>query len=278
MPYKEIIVQAGSRPADATRMALAADLAKRSGASLTGVLVTPPPITSYLGGLEGAPMTGNSLAELMKQQSAEVQGEAQKAEAAMAAAAKSGGVSATFKTVVGDNRPAVMALARQADLLILSSPVESGSSPSVTSEELAMACGGPALLVHAEWNAQPVGKRILVAWNGSREAARAVKDALPLLQAADHVDVLVIDKDEATHDVETTLPAYLASHGCKAQVHRVSSVDQPVGEVILRQAGRLDSDLIVMGFYGHTRLQEMVMGGASRDVLRHSHTPLLVSH
>jgi len=78
--------------------------------------------------------------------------------------------------------------------------------------------------------------------------------------------------------VETTLPAYLGRHGCKVQVHRVSSVDQPVGEVMLRQAGRLDSDLIVMGLYGHARLQEMVIGGASRHTLRHARTPLFVSH
>ncbi len=278
MGYKEIIVQAGSRPADAVRMSLAADLAKRFGAALTAVQVTPPPITAYLGGLEGASFTGNSLSDLMEQQAQEIRRESSQAQAALAGAAGPSGVAATFKTIPGETRSAFIFLTRQADLTVLPTPAETGSNAETPPEAIAMGSGGPVLLIHPEWNPAPIGKRILVAWNGSREAARAVKDAMPLLKGADQVDVLVIDADEATHDVETTLPAYLGRHGCKVQVHRVSSVDQPVGEVMLRQAGRLDSDLIVMGLYGHARLQEMVIGGASRHTLRHARTPLFVSH
>ena len=276
MAFKEVIVQAGSGAADAARMSLAADLAHRSGGSLTGVLVTPPPITAYLGGLEGASLSGLSLTDLADQQSQEFQKEAQKTQAALAAAAKTSGLTPAFTTVAGDSRAGLVALARQADLIVLPSPDESGGEPSP--EEVAMTCGGPCLFVHAAWTSAPVGKRILVAWNGSRESARALKDALPLLHDADHIDVLVIDKDEGTHDVENTLPAYLAKHAMTAQVHRVSSVDHPVGDVMLRQAARLDSDLIVMGLYGHARMQEMVLGGASRHILRHARMPLFVSH
>lgn len=276
MAFKEVIVQAGSGAADAARMSLAADLAHRSGGSLTGVLVTPPPITAYLGGLEGASLSGLSLTDLADQQSQEFQKEAQKTQAALAAAAKTSGLTPAFTTVAGDSRAGLVALARQADLIVLPSPDESGGEPSP--EEIAMTCGGPCLFVHAAWTSAPVGKRILVAWNGSRESARALKDALPLLHDADHIDVLVIDKDEGTHDAENTLPAYLAKHAMTAQVHRVSSVDHPVGDVMLRQAARLDSDLIVMGLYGHARMQEMVLGGASRHILRHARMPLFVSH
>ena len=276
MAFKEVIVQAGSGAADAARMSLAADLAHRSGGTLTGVLVTPPPITAYLGGLEGASLSGLSLTDLADQQSQEFQKEAQKTQAALAAAAKTSGLTPAFTTVAGDSRAGLVALARQADLIVLPSPDESGGEPSP--EEVAMTCGGPCLFVHAAWTSAPVGKRILVAWNGSRESARALKDALPLLHDADHIDVLVIDKDEGTHDAENTLPAYLAKHAMTAQVHRVSSVDHPVGDVMLRQAARLDSDLIVMGLYGHARMQEMVLGGASRHILRHARMPLFVSH
>ena len=278
MAFKEVIVQAGSGAADAARMSLAADLAHRSGGSLTGVLVTPPPITAYLGGLEGASLSGLSLAELAEQQTAEFQKDAAKTQAALAAAAKASGLTPAFRTLSGDSRAEMIRLARQADLVVLPSPDDSGSGNESAPEEIAMTCGGPCLFVHAAWSTRPIGKRILVAWNGSRESARALKDALPMLHEAEHIDVLVIDKDDATHDVETTLPAYLAKHGLTAQVHRVSSVDNPVGDVMLRQAGRLDSDLIVMGLYGHARMQEMVLGGASRHILRHARMPLLVSH
>jgi len=121
---------------------------------------------------------------------------------------------------------------------------------------------------------------VLVAWNGSREATRAVHDALPLLRRAEKVTVLSIDPDE---DAEPRLPGadvslHLARHGVTAQAATIAGTDVAVGDLLLSYAADHDIDLIVMGAYGHTRLREVVLGGATRTLLRHMTVPVLMSH
>ena len=280
MGYAEILVQTGVQPADIARMNLAADLAHRFGGGLTGAYVTPPPIvTSYpMGAAFGVGVSQASIAQLVKDQAAAVAQECAQAEQAFRQAAGADGLEAAFKSVPGGGPAGLIALARQADLTVLPAAAEPAIVADAPADQVAMSAGGPALIVNPEWTGGKVGARILVAWNGSREAVRAIRDALPLLKAAAHVEALVVGHDEQTSGAEEALPAYLAKHSCTASVLRVASVDQPVGEVLLRNAARLECDLIVMGLYGHARLQETVLGGASRDVLRHSRIPLLVSH
>ncbi len=281
MGYAEILVQTGVKPADVARMSLAADLAQRFGGGLTGAFVTPPPIVAgFQAGADfGSGAVGSTVAQLLQDQSVEVARDSAQAEEAFRKAASAGGLRSAFLSVSGAGPAALTALARRADLTVLPSASDSpGAGPDAPADHVAMSAGGPVLIVNPEWASGKVGSRILIAWNGSREAGRAVRDAMPFLKTAEKVDVLVVGHEEAASGAEDAVPAYLAKHGCKASVLRVATVDQPIGEVLLRNAARLECDLIVMGLYGHTRLQETVLGGASRDVLRHSRTPLLVSH
>jgi nucleotide-binding universal stress UspA family protein len=121
---------------------------------------------------------------------------------------------------------------------------------------------------------------VLVAWNGSREATRAVHDALPLLRRAEQVTVLSIDPDPAA---ERRLPGahvsrHLTRHGVTVQSPTITGADGAVGDLLLSYVADHDIDLIVMGAYGHTRLREVVLGGATRTLLRHMTVPVLMSH
>jgi len=116
-----------------------------------------------------------------------------------------------------------------------------------------------------------VGQRVVVGWNSTREAARAVNDAMPLLVAAEVVTVLTIDAREAPLG-HGQLPGadislHLARHGVKAQVEQTVSADLSVGDVLLSRAADLGADLLVMGAYGHSRLRELLLGGATRTLL-----------
>jgi nucleotide-binding universal stress UspA family protein len=121
-----------------------------------------------------------------------------------------------------------------------------------------------------------IGKRIVVAWNGRREAARALFDALPLLQRADKVSVVRVGVCDET--AMAAVCAALGHHGvhCDAQV--VQSQNGEAASAILDHCKAVNADLLVMGCYGHSRLREFVLGGATRYVLRNMSVPVLMSH
>jgi nucleotide-binding universal stress UspA family protein len=149
-------------------------------------------------------------------------------------------------------------------------------------EQVALASGRPVLIVPYAGHFDNVGRRVLIAWNATREAARAVSDAMPLLTSAELVTVLTIDPREGPHG-HGELPGadialHLARHGVKAQIERTVSAGMPVGEVLLSRVADLGADLIVMGAYGHSRAREVLLGGATRSVLRSMTVPVLMSH
>ena len=134
-------------------------------------------------------------------------------------------------------------------------------------EELALGVGRPVLVVPRYGTFETVGERVLIAWNGSREATRAVHDAIPLLQLATKVTVLSIDPDAHTgrRVPSADIALHLARHGVTAEAASDVGVDIGVGDLLLSRAADLGVDLIVMGAYGHSRVREMVLGGATRQ-------------
>ena len=123
---------------------------------------------------------------------------------------------------------------------------------------------------------------LLVAWNGSREAGRAVEEALPLMRASSAVTVLLVDPDDEFADVEFAqdLVAHLGRHGLNArtQVIRRELATLAVSDTILTQVAELDADLLVMGAYSHSRFREIILGGVTRDILRDMNVPVLMAH
>jgi nucleotide-binding universal stress UspA family protein len=147
-------------------------------------------------------------------------------------------------------------------------------------ERLAMETGRPLLLLPREKAVASLGKRIMVAWNGSREATRAAFDALPMLQAANSVCVLTLadrlDGPLATGAGDFT--AALNRHGVNAELALVAATPKPDGEELLGHAAERNCDMLVMGFYGRSRLSEMLWGGVTRHMLQATTIPVLTSH
>jgi nucleotide-binding universal stress UspA family protein len=148
-------------------------------------------------------------------------------------------------------------------------------------DRLAVAAGRPVLIVPNAGVYCGIGSRVVVAWNGRREATRAAFDALPLLQQAKDVKVLWIDPRSEDEDAgafaATDLCTALARHGIACEAVAAAS-DGNVGATLLSCATEHRADLLVMGCYGHSRLTELVFGGATRHILRHMTIPVLMSH
>ncbi|MCR5882420.1 universal stress protein [Rhizobacter sp. J219] len=172
-----------------------------------------------------------------------------------------------------------------ADLLVLGKRATSGDHteqlPANFAETVVVHSGKPALVVPDEMATGEPGQRIVIAWKPSRESARAVAAALPLLQAAAEVHVLQWDEPHDRRERAAsafTLDTLLQAHGVTPQLHALGRAPSRIGEAILAQTHALCADLLVMGCYGHSRARELVLGGASRSVLKQVPLPVLVAH
>jgi nucleotide-binding universal stress UspA family protein len=124
--------------------------------------------------------------------------------------------------------------------------------------------------------------RVLVAWSDTREAARAVAEALPFLRAASEAEIVAVERPRekpASRGYEATdIAAHLDRHGVKATIRPVEKGKRSVGEALLLEAQRRSADLIVMGAYGHSRWREWIIGGTTREMLAESEVPVLMAH
>ena len=147
-------------------------------------------------------------------------------------------------------------------------------------ERLALESGRPVLVIPYAGRYPRIGRNVVIAWKAGRESARAVFDALPLLQGAENVHILEIKGrgDESSMSPDTSIAASLARHGIKPTIRTSVAPDTSVGDEILSRTSDLDADLLVMGAYGHSRMRELVFGGATRHIARHMTVPTLFSH
>lgn len=150
-------------------------------------------------------------------------------------------------------------------------------------ENVVMSSGRPVLLIPYVGDFPTIGSRVMIAWDGSREAIRAAHDALPFLKGADEVTVVSVN-EHPNHSLSSDIrgadvAAMLARHDVKVTVSTVEGGhDLPIGDALLSRAFDLSADLLVMGAYGHARWQELVLGGATRTILSVSTLPVLLSH
>jgi nucleotide-binding universal stress UspA family protein len=278
MSYKTILVHCDADPKVSHRLAIAVELAQRHGAHLVGVHVQEPFNMPAL--VDGTVMTDNLFAAYEAASSADLT----TAAAAFDKALKGTHLSREWRTETGYADSQLGVHARYADLVVLgqNDPEASVSRPPDLPEAIALATGRPALVVpHIGAPAKP-GRTVMLCWNASRESARAATDALPFLRAADKVIVLSIDPKPSNngHGAEpgADVATWLSRHGVKVTVQRDVATDSDVGGVILSRAADHDVDLIVMGLYGHSRLREMVLGGASRTLLATMTVPVFMAH
>jgi nucleotide-binding universal stress UspA family protein len=182
-----------------------------------------------------------------------------------------------------DLPPVVLDHARSADLIIAGqTDPDWDQSPLMDfPERLALESGRPTLIIPYVGGYREIGRNVVIAWKAARESARAVFDALPILAGADSVHILEIKERRNDGDSlapDTTIAASLARHGIKATVRTSVAADIGVGDEILSRVADVGADLLVMGAYGHSRMREIIFGGATRHLMRHMTVPTLFSH
>jgi nucleotide-binding universal stress UspA family protein len=280
MSYKDLLVVLDSETASRGRMDLAAALAERFAAHLVGLYPLPvPEAPRHLGYYDPA-----LLDPFFRELREKAQETSDKEREAFEHAASLRGLSAEWR-VVADGPESDPALhARYVDLTILGQldPDRDAEMLRPRPEHVTLASGRPILVVPYAGHYETVGRRVLIGWNATREATRAVSDAMPLLIAAEIVTVLTIDAREGP-DAHGELPGadislHLARHGVKATIERTVSAGIPAGDVLLSRAADLGADLLVIGAYGHSRLRELLLGGATRSILQSMTLPVLMSH
>jgi nucleotide-binding universal stress UspA family protein len=281
MSYKDMLVVLDSEPPTRECVDLAAGLAEWFSAHLVGLYPLPTPQAPRHLGYYDPALLDPFFAELRER----ARGAAAKGRAMFDHATGLRRLSAEWREIPEgpDADPALHA--RYADLAILGQLDPDRVETELIRprpEQVALASGRPVLIVPYAGHFDNVGRRIVIAWNATREAARAVSDAMPLLMSAELVTVLSIDPREGP-DGHGELPGadiavHLARHGIKAQIERRVSAGLPVGEVLLSRLADLGADLLVMGAYGHSRARELLLGGATRSVLRSMTVPVLMSH
>ena len=140
--------------------------------------------------------------------------------------------------------------------------------------------GRPVIFVPYIQKAGMKTDRIMVCWDGSRTASRAIADAMPFLKKAKQVEIVIISSKPAKADElpGADLGQHLARHGINVGIKRITSPDSDVPSTILSYAADSSADMIVMGGYGHSRLREFVLGGATRGLLQSMTVPVLMSH
>ena len=201
-----------------------------------------------------------------------------------AQAAARAGVSAeplTLSTSVAGAGEQFGRLARRFDLAVIGqAEPDTNAIEEVISEAALFESGRPIIIVPYIQKAPLKLDRVMVCWDGGRQAARAAADAMPLLERAGRVEVVIV-ADESGKDDEIAgadMGQHLARHGLDVEVKRMAMGDIDVADVLLSHAADIAADLIVMGGYGHSRLREFVLGGVTRSILGSMTVPVFMSH
>ena len=188
------------------------------------------------------------------------------------------------RVVVDEPLDAIVRHANCSDLLVVGQTDRRASPDGVAwdfPQQAVLRAGCPVLVVPHAGTFAAVGERVLIAWKGTREAVRAVRDALPILRTAQQVVLIEVADDAPPTDAQRIalleVQAWLNRHGVESEVRLESGADA-AGDVLLSRAADFESDLIVMGAYGHSRVREWVLGGVTRHLLNHMTVPTLMSH
>ena len=280
MAYRSLLVQLGADEGAAERTRVAIELARDQQAHLVGLAAT---------GRLDLPVAvdpGTMAEGFMEAAWAAMRAQAAEAVQAFTAACAQAQLH-SVETVVAEE-DAATAFVRHAhcsDLVVLGQVNPSSPGHRLASQVLEwvlMGCARPVLVVPYAGRQRAVAQRPMVAWDDSREAARAVADALPLLRRADCVQVLAWREQVYEDTVPLaarlrSLQQWLAWHGVRAETAvEVTTVD--IADAMLSRAADLDADLLVMGAYGHRRLAERLLGGATLGLLQSMTLPVLMSH
>ena len=278
MSYRNIVVHVDHSARCPERIRVATQIALVEGAHLIGVaptglvLLGPDSETAVLGAYYD--QTLHRLRERCNE-----------ANAAFDALVKNEGLRSWEHRVADDEHGYAIALhGRYADLIVIgqSDANDSATGPRMDfAEHVFLNSGRPTLIIPYAGTFDSVGTDVLIAWNASRECARAVTDALPLLKRAKRVRVLVVNGEASFegHGAEpgADIGLYLSRHDVRVEVVQ-DKTQLAVGDALLSRAADYDCDLLVMGGYGHSKFREFLLGGVTRTLLECMTIPVLMSH
>jgi nucleotide-binding universal stress UspA family protein len=277
MTYKDILVHIDNLGPCKARRAAAINLAKAFDARLTGLHVRTRPYIPPYAEAQISP-------EILEAQAKDLERIADEAGKAFTAATKSSGVKTEWRAIEGHAPDVISLQARYFDLVV----VGQGDPADLLMpgdrdmpDHAIMTSGRPAVVVPCVGQYPTIGRNVMIAWDASRTATRAVHDAMPFLKTAKSVTVMVVNPTTITRGIGdlpgADMAAHLARHGVKAEADHVQCDLEP-GEMLLSRAADKGVDLLVMGAYGHARWREIVLGGVTDHILNHMTVPVLMSH
>lgn len=287
MALKDLLVYLDPANRSPAHLRLAVDLARRHASSITALYVrewSP----EQLAHRRTAELAGRSLAEVGEiDEAAEssIDRSASELQATFTRSAAQYGLEGEWRMVDGEPMRILPQHARYADLCILGADASAASTAGGYrfSEEMLFTAGRPVLLVPQDTDHATLGAHVAVAWNSSRSAARALNDALPLLERSERATVLTINAGDAI-GARGGLPVarlleHLRRHGVAARSVELSDVPaEAVAAALQEKAGAAGADLLVAGAHGHTWLREVLLGSVTRDLLSQLRLPIMMSH
>jgi nucleotide-binding universal stress UspA family protein len=274
---KDVVVNLSVTRAGGPASDYAVSVASLLDAHLAGIAFVFDPIVPISG-------TGYIPPEVIETQQSDNEAAAKAAIDHFAEATRRAGLSAeplTLSSSLAGAGDQFGRIARRFDLAIVGQAEPKTSTvDDIIAETALFESGRPMIVVPYIQKAPLKLDNVMVCWDGSRQAARAVGDALPLLAKAGRVEVVIITNERGKQDeIEgADIGQHLARHGLKVEVHRIAGGDIDVADALLSHAADSGADFMVMGGYGHSRLREFVLGGVTHSILRSMTVPVLMSH
>lgn len=286
MGLRDLVVLLDGTSRDETKLKVALTIARLNDAHLTGLcpleMLLPADMSLALGGYPDL----WALPEFARQVEAQARAKAAVIETNFREVLRREDIRGDWEFETGALLPDIIQRCHAADLIVVGQSDPDNPLPAAARtlvEDLLVTAGRPLLLVPFAGTFESIGKNALIGWTPTREAARAVHDALPLLERPGKVTVLTVESSSPPPDIETLptaeIAGHLARHGYDVSAARTVVTDGlSPADALLDYASDIAADLLVVGGYGHSRTREMIMGGVTRDLLRHMTLPVLMSH
>jgi nucleotide-binding universal stress UspA family protein len=273
---KDVVVNLSSQGPRDFAAEYATSIAAMFGAHITGVSFVYEPVIPD-GMLGGVPV---DLIELQRQENSKA---ANDAISRFDAAAKKAGLSAETRLLdatFGGAATSFAQISRRFDLVVVGQAQrERGPADDLVIEGALFESGRPLVVVPYIQRRGITLERVLACWDGSRTAARAIGDAMPLLERAKAVEVVIVAEERKSEEMTgANMNAHLVRHGVAASVKRIAKGDIAIQDALLSYAADSGADFMVMGGYGHSRLREFILGGVTRGILASMTLPVLMSH
>jgi nucleotide-binding universal stress UspA family protein len=283
MALKDILVRLDHTETGFARLDLSAELARLHGARLTGLYVRDQSMAqeaSIQAGELGL-SSAAAISEVNQRIDQALQDEMLKTQERFERSLREKDIQGEWRCHNGPARDAMSSIARYKDLCIVgSNPPDDERFPLVreSAEQIIFLSGRPVLIVPPDTYSSKIGTRIVIGWDASRAATRSVNDALPLIVKAEQTEVVAVNpktRDEELPGAE--IAEYLAGHGAKVSVACLREKGD-AGDILLRHAREWGADLLVTGCYGHSRIEEFLLGGTTLSLLNQTGMPVLMSY